>query len=98
MLKRLLIPAAMLTLAACATSDGGKATAPAFEGARLDAVLAAQPGDVQDRYQWRHPRETLEFFGVAPGATVVDTLPGEIWYSGILAAYLGPEGRVTGAD
>lgn len=98
MLKRLLIPAAMLAFAACATTaDDGKLAA-AFDGARLDTVLAAQPQEVQDRYKWRHPKETLEFFGVAPGMTVVDTLPGEVWYSGILAAYLGPEGKVIGAD
>lgn len=30
--------------------------------------------------------------------TVVDTLPGKVWYSGILSAYLGPEGGVIGAD
>lgn len=98
MLKQLLIPAAALALAACATTDGGQKTTAAFDGARLDAVLAAQPQEVKDRYNWRHPSETLEFFGVAPGMTLVDTLPGEVWYSGILAAYLGPEGKVIGAD
>lgn len=98
MLKQLLIPAAALALAACATTDGGHKTAAAFDGARLDEVLAVQPQDVQDRYKWRHPKETLEFFGVTPGMTVVDTLPGEVWYSGILSAYLGPEGKVIGAD
>jgi len=30
--------------------------------------------------------------------TVVDSLPGTFWYSGILAAYLGPDGKVIGAD
>lgn len=98
MLKRLLIPAAAMALAACATTAGENKSSTAFDGARLDAVLAAQPQDVQDRYKWRHPKETLEFFGVAPGMTVVDTLPGEVWYSGILSAYLGPEGKVIGAD
>lgn len=65
---------------------------------RLAAVLAAQPDDVQARYKFRHPGETLEFFGIEPGMTVVDTLPGGGWYSKILLAYLGAEGAVIGAD
>lgn len=97
MLKKLIMSVAAATLAACATTPGGD-TQSAFDGARLDTILAAQPAEVQARYQWRHPKETLEYFGVAPGMTVVDTLPGEIWYSGILASYLGPDGEVIGAD
>lgn len=65
---------------------------------KLDAVLAAQPADVQARYQFRHPKETLEFFGIQPGMTVVEVLPGEGWYTKILMPYLGSEGEVVGAD
>lgn len=98
MLTRLLVSAGVAMLAACATTDNAKTGAAGFDGARLETVLAAQKPEDQARYKWRHPKETLEFFGVAPGMTVVDTLPGEVWYSGILAAYLGPEGEVIGAD
>ena len=98
MLTKLLVAAVAAMLAACAASEGAKTGATAFDGPRLDAVLAAQKPEDQARYKWRHPRETLEFFGVAPGMTVVDTLPGEVWYSGILAAYIGPDGEVVGAD
>ncbi len=66
--------------------------------AKLDAVLAAQPEEVKARYEFRHPKETLAFFGVQPGMTVVDTLPGPVWYSGILLEYLGPQGKVVAAD
>jgi len=65
---------------------------------RLDAVLAAQDDDAKARYQYRHPKETLMFYGIDPGMTVVDTLPGSVWYAGILSEYLGPEGRVIGAN
>ena len=37
----------------------------------------------RDRY--RHPRETLAFFGVRPGDTVVEIWPGGGWYTEILA-------------
>lgn len=65
---------------------------------RLDDVLATLPDEAKARFQYRNPKETLEFFGVEPGMTVVDTTPGSIWYSGILAKFLGPDGTVIGAD
>lgn len=37
---------------------------------------------------WRHPVETLEFFGIQPDATVVEIWPGGGWYTQILAPYL----------
>lgn len=65
----------------------------------IDAVLADPArGDDAARDQFRNPKATLEFFGVQPGMTVVDTLPGGGWYSKILISYLGPDGEVVGAD
>ena len=64
----------------------------------LDAVLAKQPDDIKSRYPQRHPKEMMEFFGVQPGMTVVDTLPGPVWWTGILLDYLGPNGKVVDAD
>lgn len=68
------------------------------EGTSLDAVLAAQDDAVKARYVYRHPRETLEFFGIEPGMTVVEGLPGGGWYSKILIDYLGAEGHLVGAN
>jgi predicted methyltransferase len=70
----------------------------AADSARLAAVLAAQPAELQARYEWRHPQETLDFFGVEPGMTVVEVFPGGGWYSPILVSYLGSEGFLVGAD
>ncbi len=67
-------------------------------GEHLAAVLAAQPDDAKARYQWRHPEETLQFFGIEPGMTVVEALPGEGWYSKILIPYLGEGGKLIGAN
>ena len=64
----------------------------------LAAVLDAQPDDVKARYQYRHPQETLEFFGIEPGMTVVEGLPGGGWYTKLLLPYLGTEGRLIGAN
>jgi len=76
----------------------GLASANAADIDRLAAVLAAQPDGVQARYKHRHPQETLVFFGIEPGMTVVDTLPGGGWYTKILLPYLGEDGKVIGAD
>jgi predicted methyltransferase len=65
---------------------------------KLAAVLAEQPAKMQARYEWRHPQQTLEFFGVAPGMTVVEALPGGGWYTKITAPYLGKQGALIGAD
>lgn len=73
------------------------AAAPAA-GPSLEAVLEAQPDAVKARYGWRHPAETLEFFGIEPGMTVVEGLPGGGWYSKILLPYLGSEGTLIGVD
>ena len=86
-----------LVLAACIALP---ATAPAAEvdTARLETVLEAQDADLRMRSLFRHPAETLSFFGVAPGSVVVEALPGGGWYSRILAAYLGPKGTLVGVD
>ncbi|WOJ95810.1 methyltransferase [Congregibacter brevis] len=65
---------------------------------QLATALAAQPDEARARYDARHPQETLEFFGVKPGMTVVEADPGSGWYSKILQSYLGNEGTLIGAD
>ena len=71
---------------------------PTTRGASLTDVLAAQPEETQARYGARHPRETLEFFGIQPGMTVVEALPGGGWYSKILLSWIGSDGQLIGAD
>jgi predicted methyltransferase len=44
------------------------------------------------RDQYRHPAETLAFFGVKPTDTVVELWPGGGWYTEILTSYLGKGG------
>lgn len=45
----------------------------------------------------RNPAETLTFFGVEPGDTVVELSPGGGWYSEILARYLKGDGQLIAA-
>ena len=39
------------------------------------------------RDPWRHPSETLAFFGLEPAMTVVEASPGRGWYTEIIAPY-----------
>lgn len=74
-------------------------TTPSVDaGALLVAALEAQSDETKARYQYRHPRETIEFFGIEPGMTVAEILPGGGWYSKILLPYLGDEGGLIGID
>lgn len=49
------------------------------------------------RNTFRHPQQTLEFFGVRPDMTVVELWPGGGWYTEILAPYLAAEGQLIAA-
>jgi len=49
------------------------------------------------RDQYRHPVETLTFFGIKPDMTVVEIFPGGGWYTEILAPFLKDEGKYYAA-
>jgi predicted methyltransferase len=71
--------------------------APAFAQAPSAALREAVSGPHRTeanraRDQYRHPAETLAFFGVKPTDTVVELWPGGGWYTEILASYLGKGG------
>lgn len=51
----------------------------------------------QQRDQYRHPAQTLEFFKLAPDQTVVEIWPGGGWYTEILAPYLKENGQLYAA-
>lgn len=50
--------------------------------------------DNQARNQYRHPVETLEFFGIEDGMTVMEIWPGAGWYSEILAPAMRDHGQL----
>lgn len=49
------------------------------------------------RDQYRHPAETLTFFGLTPGMTVVEVAPGGGWYTEVLAPILADHGKLYAA-
>ena len=72
---------------------------PGAQFTPLQAALA-HPRRDEDRARdaWRHPAETLAFFRVEPGMTVVDYMPAGGWYSKILIPYLGDRGTYIGLN
>lgn len=90
-------------LAACATpipqiTAATEPTEPTHSLA-LRAVIAAPTRTEANRARdgYRHPYETLGFFGVTPTQTVVEVWPGLGWYTEILAPYLREQGRYVAA-
>lgn len=79
-------------------SDQAQVDPDETDSERLARILEAQPESAKARYNQRHPQETLEFFGIEPGMTVVEALPGGGWYTRILLPYLGSEGRLIGTN
>ncbi|WP_204602277.1 class I SAM-dependent methyltransferase [Paremcibacter congregatus] len=65
----------------------------------LDEVIAGDHRSAKNkaRDSYRHPKETLEFFGLQPDMTVVEIWPGGGWYQEILAPYLHEKGTYYGA-
>jgi predicted methyltransferase len=99
-MNKLLVLGAALLLQSCTTADEKIATNSLDETdkQKLVAVTQSLPAEHKARYAARHPVETLEFFGIKPGDTVVEALPGEGWYSKILLPYLGDDGRLIAVD
>jgi len=73
-----------------------KAEAQQGAAAAIDAALAgshrSDANKARDRY--RHPKETLEFFGLRPEMTVVEIWPGGGWYTEVLAPVLRERGKL----
>jgi predicted methyltransferase len=70
--------------------------------AAIQAALAGkyrEPGNAA-RDTYRHPLQTLEFFGFKPNMTVLEYGPGEGWYTEVLAPALAKKGKllVTNTD
>lgn len=82
---------------------------PVEPAARLDWALAGpQRAGSRDRFGvfqsnrsrdvFRHPKETLSFFGVGKSMTVIELWPGAGWFTEILAPFLRDEGKLVVAS
>jgi len=90
-----LVALALCGLAACGgpSAPAGEAPGAATAAAPANPLASAVAGSwrleqEKARDAWRHPVETLTFFGIKPSDTVVEIYPGGGWYTAILGPYL----------
>ena len=89
-------------LALVGTGFAAEDSAPIAQGDTAAMLKEAVAGSWRSpaneaRDQYRHPIETLEFFGIKPGMTVVELAPGGGWYTEIMAPFLYAHGRLIDA-
>ena len=73
------------------------AFADGHKGLDWDAALSGDHRSESNvaRDQYRHPRETLEFFGLSAEMTVLEVSPGGGWYTEVLAPLLKDHGKLV---
>ena len=84
-------------------TGAASAAAVAAPDAALQAAIAGEWRGEANRARdaARHPAETLAFFGLKPGMTILEVAPGGGWWTEILASYARSTGGrylATGAD
>lgn len=95
-LVSLALCAALVPMApAFAQESATSITVPAPLQAAIDGSWRRPAEVARDRY--RHPGQTLAFFGVQQHDTVIEITPGNGWYSAILAPYLKGQGQYIAA-
>ena len=92
LLSGVLLCAALL--AACATSSSRQSTAQ-----QLTTIMAGDQRSEANRARdvYRHPKETLLFFGIRPEMTVLEVWPAPGWYTEIIAPLLREKGKYYAA-
>jgi predicted methyltransferase len=72
--------------------------APAAAAPFDAAIAGAHRSDANKaRDAYRHPAQTLSFFGIKPNMTVVEISPSGGWYTEVLAPYLREKGTLYAA-
>lgn len=96
-MKSTLLFAAALLAACSSAQPKPDANAPSADG--LEAVVAGAHRSPENKARdvYRHPVETLRFFGLEPDMQIVEISPGGGWYTEILAPYVNERGGYTAA-
>ena len=92
-MNKMLAAIVVTAIAAPAVTVVAQKASPAIAAAVADANRSPA-NRARDRY--RHPAETLTFFGVRPDQTVVEFQPSGGWYTEILAPMLSAKGHYIG--
>jgi len=90
-----------LALAALATFAAASFAASDLKPIEQAVAGAWRPADARERDTDRHPVDSLTFWGLKPGMTILEVQPGAGWWTQILAPYARAnkgEFYATGAD
>lgn len=87
---------AFTSLIAMQGAFGAPPIAPGSTSAMLQEAVngAWRPAKDRVRDQYRHPAQTLGFFGIRPNMTVIELSAGGGWYTRILAPFLYEHGHL----
>lgn len=83
------------TAAGAGPTDASSANAALLQKA-VDGPWRSAAHKARDQY--RHPVQTLQFFGIKRDMTVIELAPGGGWYTEILAPYLHDHGHLIEAS
>ncbi len=88
--RRGLLLGAAATAAACSPKPKAGAAVESEAPTTIEAAVAGPWRSASDKARdpWRRPVESLKFWGLKPGQTVVEFWPGAGWYTDILAPFL----------
>jgi predicted methyltransferase len=94
-----LFAAALLAAAPLVSAQKAPETTSGAALTKLQEVVngAHRAPERKARDKYRHPVETLSFFGIQPTMTVVELWPFGGWYTEILAPYLKDKGKLYAA-
>ncbi len=93
-LRAAALTSTVLAAVACATGSSRQTTAGA-----LTTILAApyRTDENRARDRYRHPKETLLFFGIRPEMRVLEVWPEPGWYTEVIAPLLREKGKYFAA-
>jgi predicted methyltransferase len=96
------IPILLSALALATASLCGQSFADHHVEAEMMTLESVSRGDHRSeanvaRNEWRHPVETLKFFGLESDTTIIEILPSTGWYAEIIAPYVRDHGKYYAA-
>ena len=96
-MKTLLTLSLLILMTACNSSTENSSDAE--QSSITAAITAASTGPHRSdkhiaRNQYRHPAETLAFFGLSDDMTVIEIHPGGMWYTEVLGPLLKDNGQL----
>lgn len=98
-MKIMILASTLLFISACSSTPKEPVKVQIKPPATIEEAVAAEyrTPEMRVRDTYRHPVETLNFFGLEPQMTVVEVSPANGWYTQIIAPLLNSSGQYIAA-